>query len=48
LSRVFQAIPAKPAYYTSCINTLAEISEGSTVDVTVSRFNRRSVAIQAG
>jgi hypothetical protein len=41
-------IPGKPAYDASCSVARADISEGSTVDVTVSRFNRRSVAIQAG
>ncbi len=41
-------IPGKAAYEASCSIARADIPQGSTVDVAVSRFNRRSVAILSG
>jgi hypothetical protein len=39
------SIPGKAPYEATCGVARDDISEGSTVDVAVSRFNRRSVAI---
>jgi hypothetical protein len=45
--RLRVTVPGKPPYEATCGIARDDIREGSTVGVSVSRFNRRSVAIHA-